>query len=300
MKTTRFRRVAGILSTLLKLALLLLLVTGLADAQKRRQEAPASPDEKAAPARDTSGDIIKVVHVKYANVFAVSHLLDFFHVQMKADSSLKVITIGGPPAKVAAVEEAIKQLDVPPPPTQNIHITVYLLMATRRPPGDTNFRPGDVTLPPGQSGAQLPEDLREVVKQLQGVMDYHSFRLVHTLTLLTTVGGSARIEGMTPIATRNNAAGVPPSVVMANVHFSINRAETLGQEKLDSVNLQGMSLAIYLPSDSTKFLLGGNSPVADFSTNVEVGGKQRVVVGKTDIFNPDLALFLVISAKVTN
>ena len=217
MKTMKFHRATEILSTPLRLVLLGLLVTSLAYAQGQKGEAPEKASttaaETARPTRDTSGDIIKVVHVKYANVFAISHLLDFFHVQMKADSSLKVITIGGPPAKVAAVEEAIKQLAVPAPPMQNIHITAYLLMATRRPSGDTNLKPGDRTLPPGQTGTQLPEELREVVKQLQGVMNYHSFRLVHTLTLATTNGGSARISGMTPNPNRHMAASRQPTLL---------------------------------------------------------------------------------------
>jgi Bacterial type II/III secretion system short domain len=298
MKIMKSHRASGILSKLLELVLLLLLVTSLASAQKQQGEAPAAPVGTASPTQD----VIKVVHVKYANVDRVARLLDFFHIQMKADSSLKVITLEGPQAYVAAVEEAIRQLDVPTPPTRNIHITAYLLMATRRPPGDTDFKPGDVALPPGQSGTQLPEELREVVKQLQGVMNYHSFRLVHTLTLATTNGGSARISGMTPIGTWQHPDNprLSHDVQMANIDFSVGRAETPTRAKPDSVSLRGVSLSIYLLPPSTQSGLFGKAPVASFSTDVEVGAKQRVVVGKTDIFNPNLGLFLVISTQVTD
>lgn len=300
MKTTKSHIATGILSTPLKLALLVLLVPGLAYGQGQQGRAPAKTPAPSGATAARTRDIIKVVHVKYANVDRIARLLGFFPIAIKADSGLKVITLGGAPARVAAVEEAIKKLDVPPPPAQNIHVMAYLLMATRRPPGDTNFKPGDLTLPPGQSGAQLPEELREVVKQLQKVMDYRSFRLVHTLTLVTSNGGSAGISGMTPIATEYPNPGVSPTVMMANVHFGVVRAEATVQEKLDSVSLMGVNLSIFMLPQTTQSRLFGKAPAANFTTDVEVGAKQRVVVGKTGIFNQDLGLFLVLSAKVTD
>lgn len=289
MKTTKSHIATGILSMPLKLALLVLLVPGLAYGQGQQGRAPAKAPAPSGATAARTRDIIKVVHVKYANVDRLARLLGFFPIAMKADSGLKVITLGGTPARVAAVEEAIKRLDVPPPPAQNIHVTAYLLMATRRPPGDTSF--SGSTLPPGRSGAQLPEELREVVKQLRGVMEYHSFRLVHTLTLVTSNHGHASVSGVTPIATGHaRDPNVPPIVEMAKILFSVGQAEAIAQEKLDSVMLRGMSLSLTL----------GKSPVASFLTDVEVGAKQRVVVGKTDVLNPDLGLFLVLSAKVTN
>ena len=64
--------------------------------------------------------------------------------------------------RMAAVEEAIKNLDVPAPPAKSIDLTAYLLVASRK----------------STEGANLPSELQEVVKQLKGVLNYQGFRLL--------------------------------------------------------------------------------------------------------------------------
>ncbi|MGH9407265.1 MAG: hypothetical protein ACRD3D_15710 [Terriglobia bacterium] len=233
----------------------------------------------------------KVVHVKYADVDRLSRLLIYFGVSTRPDSTLKVIAISGPPSRVSTAEEAIHRLDVPPPPAQDVFITAYLLMSTRR-PADSNYQPGEMGLPPGMPGANLPSSLAEVVNQLRGVLGYRDFRLVHTLTLRMANGGGADISGVTPIGTRQGNPGVPNRVEVSNVDFRVDRARIVPEQNAGSVSLTGLRLVIFRPNSG--------QTAASISTDIDVGANQQVVVGKTDVFSPDLALFLVLSANIVN
>jgi type II secretory pathway component GspD/PulD (secretin) len=259
--------------------------------------AGSSSQAPGAPASATQA-VLKVVHVKYADVYRLTHLLNFFNVQMSADSALKVITLSGPPVRVQAVEEAIKQLDVPAPPAQDIVITGYLLMATSQTSPETaNVQQGSWTLPE-MAGSGVPSQLDEVINQLKRVLNYKEFSVVDALTLRTVDGGRASVSGLTPIG---RAYGYNPpnrntltlgANFQADVNFRVSGgANIIRREGTSSVSLRGLELIV------TPRYAGRPAMI---STDIDVGQNQQVVVGKTDVLSPDLALFLVISAKITD
>ena len=80
----------------------------------------------AAPVMAQEGlSVEKVVMLKYADPRAIENVLRVFGLNITVNEQMKVVAIGGRKEKVAAAEEAIKQLDVPSAAQKNIEITVY-------------------------------------------------------------------------------------------------------------------------------------------------------------------------------
>ncbi len=125
----------------------------------------------------------KVFHVEHVSVTRLQHLLSVFEVMVEADLQLKVIAVKGMPDGVAAVEAALKRLDVPPPPAKNVELTVYMLNATETP----------------VTGATIPSELDEVVHQLESVFAFKGFRLWETVILRARegeAGGTKNLHGV--------------------------------------------------------------------------------------------------------
>jgi hypothetical protein len=285
---------------ILALALACLTVSSVTAQSRQNATAPSAGSSQAAGTPPSGTDVIKVVHVKYANVFGLVHLLNFFNVPMRDDSTLKVITLEGPPARVAAVEEAIRQLDVPAPPPQDIVITGYLLMAARQ--ATTAIVPGESWALPEVAGSVVPPQLDAVIEQLKRVLNYKAFIVVDALTLRTVNGGHASVSGLIPIGrtygfhSQDRSKVTLGDNVDARIDFGVggpDGASIVRREGTSSISLRGLQLSV-MP------LTYPHKAPATISTDIDVGQNQQVVVGKTDVLSPNLALFLVISAKITD
>jgi hypothetical protein len=297
MAVNRFRTIFTIFAFILVLAVPSGVLSVMAQSQ---QGAPAQNAGSSAQPAGTAAmgpqSVIEVVHVKYADVHHLLNLLNFFSVPMRADPTLKVISLAGPLAQVAAVEEAIKQLDVPPPPVEDIVITGYLLTARGQATTETTIVPGGSWIVPEPAGSTVPPQLEEVINQLKRVLNYKDFVVVDVLTLRTVNYGSARVSGLTPIARSYHPqiSGGPRlgSNVQAQVSFTIDEARIARGEGTSWVSLRGMRLLVVPEAP--------HSSPAVISTDIDVGQNQQVVVGKTDVLSPDHALFLVITAQITH
>jgi hypothetical protein len=299
MTANRFQKMSKPASFAFAFALLYLTITSVT-AQGGQNATALSAGSSQSAGRPSSGTeaVITVVHVKYADVQQVRYLLDFFNLPMRSVPGLKVITLEGPPARVAAVEEAIKQLDVPPPPAQDIVITGYLLMASRQAaPEGTVGKVGSWALPE-VAGSVIPPQLNGVIDQLKRVLNYKHFALVDALTLSTVDRGGASVSGLTPIGRtysyppQNSGRPTRSDNVEAHVEFRVGLATIIRRERTSSVSLHELQLRV-MP-------MIVEAPPASMYTDIDVGQNQQVVVGKTDVLSPDLALFLVISAKITD
>jgi hypothetical protein len=79
---------------------------------------------------------------------------------------------------VAAVEAAIKQLDVAP---KTIELTVYFVVG-----GDQ----------PNMMAGAVPQDLRDVIAPLKGTFAFKDYKMLDALTLRTRAGSSADTSGI--------------------------------------------------------------------------------------------------------
>src|ERR1700677_1468266 len=122
-------------------------------------------------AQDYSDKIApKIIPIRYANVNHLRELVVTIpNVTVKADDQMRVLVVSGRPDAVAAIEEMVKKLDVPPtaePTGPNFELTGYLVSGTSQGRAD-----------------EVPADLSGVVKQLHSIFPYKSYRVMETLVL---------------------------------------------------------------------------------------------------------------------
>src|SRR5262249_27867057 len=98
---------------------------------------------------------------------------------------LRVIAVDGTREAVAAVEDAIRRLDVPPPPAKNIELIAFLVLASEQ-----------------ASGRGLPPELDGVITQLKTVFKFQSFQLLDTLVVRCRDRGAGSVNGVAPGSTQ--------------------------------------------------------------------------------------------------
>src|SRR5215469_1234972 len=132
-----------------------------------------------APLALSQEQVQKVVPLKYADPQSLVRLLGAFGVNMQYDNRMRVISVSGNKERVAIVEEAIKQLDVPSAAQKDIELTAYFVT------GSNNAAQNP--------GSPIPQDLQSTVSALKSTFPFTSYVLMDVLSLRTRsgVGGEA-------------------------------------------------------------------------------------------------------------
>jgi hypothetical protein len=140
---------------------------------KKAAEAKATAEAKAAASPSPEarrgvrpGDVQKVFIINHVGVNDLARILSVFPAEisgMERDNR-RVLSVSAAPAVVAAIEETIKRLDVPPPPIKSVEITAYVLECATS----------------GDAGS-LPQDLQGVLVQLKKTFSYSGCALARTL-----------------------------------------------------------------------------------------------------------------------
>ncbi|MBI3951735.1 MAG: hypothetical protein HY314_14900 [Acidobacteria bacterium] len=256
----------------------------LAKAQTQQEKPPAvrTQEEKAPPAPDERDRVSKVFEIKYADVNNLAEILSVFGVGLKPNRDLKVIAVSGRRELVAAAEEAIKRLDVPPPAVKNIELTVYLLVASEQ-----------AVSPNG-----TPSELQGVINQLKGVVAYQHFRLLETLVIRSRDGESGHVSGVVP----TSSTEVPPTFY--NLSY---KASLTSDDKERVIRIDKMNLAVRMPVATGP--ASEKEPQYQYqdtgvSTNIDVREGQKVVVGKPTSMSTTggskSALIVVVMAKAVD
>lgn len=100
----------------------------------------------------------------------------------KPEDGPNTITVRDFPENLAAIEEAIKRLDVPAATRKvpDVELNLHLLFASKG---------------PSAAEGALPADLQEVVKQLKGTLAYRSYTLAASFVQRVSVNGDRTIHG---------------------------------------------------------------------------------------------------------
>jgi hypothetical protein len=204
----------------------------------------------------------KIIPLKYASPSAVYRVVSAFQPSnVQYDDSLHVIAVRGTPDMVAAVEEAVKKLDVLP---SDFELTVYLISSSP------------------QTGDQLPEALASTAKQLHGVFAYKGYQLLESFVLRGRDGQGGSADG---------------TIRNSTYSFRYNRA-TVMEASPKIVGLQNLSLQIRIPTGGVDEKGRPASKTTGLSTDIDIRDGQKVVVGKSDVNNGESPLILVVTAKV--
>jgi hypothetical protein len=247
-----------------------------AEAQQNKP-ATKSEEEKNQPPVEKRERVQKIFEIKHADIDQLAEVLRLF-APIQANRQLRVIAVSASRDVVAAVEDAIKRFDVPPPATKNIEMTVYLLMALSEQTGAKN----------------TPAELEGVLKQLRSVFTYQGFRLLDTLVVRSRNGMPGEVNGVAP----KNPDEVQPtfyrfSFGSASITMDNNTGRMI---RIDNLRL-GAKVTVKTgsagPANFTMIDTGIN-------TNIDVREGQKVVVGKATIDGSNNVMFLVLTAKVVD
>ncbi|HET6897508.1 MAG TPA: hypothetical protein VFK70_04135 [Vicinamibacteria bacterium] len=162
------------------LAVLIVSAATIASAQESADKAPAASPAASPEARRgiRPGDVQKVFLINYVGVNDLVRVLSVFPAELSGmeRDNRRVLSVSAAPAVVAAIEETIKRLDVPPPPIKSVEITAYVLECSTS----------------GEAGT-LPQDLQGVFVQLKKTFSYSGCTLARTL--LTRGSDGSRFAG---------------------------------------------------------------------------------------------------------
>jgi hypothetical protein len=233
----------------------------------------------AAWAQEAPKNTQAIIEVKYADVNRVTDLLrPMFGGNIKADSSLHVIGVSGPPDLVAAVSAAIQKLDVPLSAEPDVELTVYLISGVAQGPGTD----------------EVTQELASTVKQLHGLFAYKSYKLSDTLVLRGHTGRP--FQGSDTVT-----EGVLPGTTNLNYHLSYNSLEVSPGDPR-TVHINALRFSLRGPTVTTTSKDGAITDhtqiPANIHTDLDVKEGQKTVVGKSSVNSAGDALILVIVPKI--
>jgi hypothetical protein len=216
----------------------------------------------------------KIIPVRYVNVNHLRELVAIPNVSVKADDQMRVLVVSGRPDAVAAIEEMVKKLDVPPtadPTGPNFELSGYLVSGTSQGRAD-----------------EVPPDLNGVVKQLHSLFPYKSYRVMETLVMRASASPQNR-------SSNASTSGILPGTNSEYVFGYFTATMPSGPSR--SIRLGGLFLNVRTPTSERN---KDGEPIrreVGIHTDVDLPEGQKVVVGKSNYSGADDALILVLSVK---
>jgi hypothetical protein len=185
----------------------------------------------------------------------------------------RTITVRDFPENIAAMEEALRRLDVPRPPRPDVELSVRVLIATPTGPG------------------QYPRELEPVVKQLHATLNYKSYYQINTITQRVKAGGGSKGKGVTvinpPVSGAEESSTMNYSYGFEDVSIAQPPAGATGKDAT-TPKVQVRRLFYWT---------GGKAlGEADINTGLTLREGEKVVVGTASL--KDRAMILVLSARI--
>jgi len=174
------------------------------------------------------------------------------------------------PENIAAIEEALKRLDTPQPAQPDVELRMHVLIATN----------GEA------AGNPIPNDLSDVVKQMQATLNYKNY--ANIATVVQRVRGGAR-----------NISLIGSAELAAKLIEQTQPATARYEYRIHNVLLspdQGGAYSVQLAETHFVFSGPGYVGTAEISTDLTLRNGEKVVVGTATLGNK--GLILVLSAKV--
>jgi hypothetical protein len=225
-------------------------------AQDQKKEEPKEPQ------------VQRLFVLKYADPNQISNLIRVFTSNVTPNAAMHALAVSASPEAMAAIEDAIKRLDVPAAAPQDVELTVYLLI------GGTAD---------GAPPTSLPRDLDGVLAQLKMAFSYKSYKLGDVLSLRGRTGQRLQTSGI--------GYSVPTGTLPRPVTTQLTvNAISIGAD--GSIHIDGLRAANQAVGAETV-----GAPYATLSTDLDIKEGQKVVVGKVGI-DPSQAMFLVLMAHV--
>ncbi len=260
------------------LAVLIMLALPLAAQEQKKAEEAQTP--KAA-----SPLVQRLFILKYADASQLSQLLSVFGGSVRPNPAMHALAVTASPQSMVAIEDAIRQLDLPGAAPKDLELMAYFLVG-RSDEGQNSV---------SDSAQETPKELESVVNQLKNAFAFKSYRLLESLSLRTRTGqratasssGAARTISGRPIPITTQVA-----ISSADVEVD-GRVRVTGLRVSQRVPYAGGSPADPNPASGTTISYSD----LGFTTDVDLKDGQKVVVGRNAL-NPQEAIFLVLTARI--
>ena len=185
---------------------------------------------------------------------------------MSANPEFRTLTVRDFPENIATVEAALKRLDVPAPPRTSIELHMHVLIASNG----------------GGTATEAPADLKDVLTQLRGTLNYRNYELAASIVKrLTETTRAVQGSGVAELPSTN--PGTPNSSMP--YEYSINNV-SLVQNTTGAASVQ-IAEFTFATSDRER---------AKMVTALNLRDGEKVVVGTATIRNR--ALVIVLTAKL--
>ncbi len=188
------------------------------------------------------------------------------------NDNLKTITVRDLPENIAAIEVALKRLDVPDPAPVSIQTQIYLISASDE-VGDS---------------APFPKEIEPVIAQLKATLKYKNYRFVTTFINRVNDGGTIESNGTwQPSSSSNN-----PTFMQYRMSQVRLATDNTGKEaiRIGKFNF-GLRIPLQLNQGSTQYQDVG------LTTELSLSEGGLSVVGTANMRSADDALIVVVSAK---
>ena len=232
--------------------------------------------------------VTKIVRVRYA---LPQKIADLIHgggepAVVRADNMLNVIFLKGNSNDVTSLEQTIHELDVPAAAvTSHNSKDVELIVSVIGGSSKTDFLPG----------SQTPEAMMPVIKQLRAIFPYKNYQLLSSVLLRSSEGATADNNGVLNSLTSFGNVSHPSGYDVGYSRSSISR-----EEGNPIIHLQGFIFKTTVPTAAGKDATEYQNVNIGIRTDVDLREGQKVVAGKANIDSSDLALFIVLTARVVD
>jgi hypothetical protein len=234
----------------------------------------------------TENSIVKVVRVRGDAQEIAALVGPGTPVSARASRELKAIVVRGKPADVESVERSIQELDAlgsasPSSAKKDIETTFYVFAGSAEPLANISETTSEV--------------LKPVVKQLRAIFPYSHYQLLSTMLIRSAQDGHGNTEGAFRAPGKGPDATDPSRYALWYESAGITPGTTA------SVHLKKLHFSARIPYPRERDS-GGKTQFgfvdASIDTDVDLLEGQQVVVGKANVSNPDICLFLVLSARL--
>jgi len=194
------------------------------------------------------------------------------------NDGLKLISVRDFPENLAAIEEALKRLDVPSSAQKasDVELTLHVLFASKAP----------------ASEAGLPADLQGVVRQLKNTLTYHGYTLAASFVQRVAVNGDRAIYGRGQLEGNALESGEAKGSPLLFVDWECNRIASLEAEGTGRYSLRKFYFLLRERRGAESLEL------ARMESDINLKEGEKVVVGTTVV--KDRGLIVVLSARHVN
>ncbi|HEX8338014.1 MAG TPA: hypothetical protein VF621_14860 [Pyrinomonadaceae bacterium] len=194
---------------------------------------------------------------------------------VSANPEFRTISVRDFPENIVVIEEAIRRLDTPEVARPAVEFRVHMLVASN-----------EATLP-----NRYPEELADVVRQLQPTLGYKNFSLIGSQIVRAKDGqGTNWNKGVADLRLANDTpAGKSP----VYYSYSLNGVSLEGAGAQTRLRIGQFNMEMRMP-----LWLGGDKLVYEsvgFNNPVTLRDGERVVAGTTSI--ADKSVIVILSAK---